>query len=69
MPKNILINSTLTQVPDNINTINDLLEWKNIPFQGTAVALNGKLITAKLRELTQLKDLDSLMIIRAAYGG
>lgn len=65
----IIINGIQTRLPDSVYNIKDLAEWKAIPVQGTAVALNGKLVKAGDWEITPLNELDNLLIISAAYGG
>lgn len=50
-------------------TIAELLAQKGISTKGTAVALNGKIALRKDWETRLLKEGDSLVIIKAAYGG
>ena len=66
---NVLLNDKLTDLPDNILTVKDLVVWKNIPMNGTAIALNDKLIKQNDWESAVLKENDQLTIISAAYGG
>ena len=48
------------------NTLNDN---QNIKPQGIATAVNGSVIPAGERATTQLNDGDSIVIIKAFYGG
>lgn len=66
---NLYINSKLNNVPDEINNVARLLQYLHIPENGTGVSLNGKLVKAKDRSITYLKDEDSLLIISATFGG
>ena len=55
----------------DIETLNvpELLDRLNIPHNGTAVAVNGRLATHCAWADTELHDNDKLTIISAAYGG
>lgn len=66
---NIFLNNIPTNLPDEISTIKELIEWKQIPSGGTAVALNDKLIKQDNWNLTKLQDNDQVTIISAAFGG
>ena len=66
---NILLNSESIQLPKELGTVKDLVIWKKIPSQGTAVAVNDKLIPQSQWGVTQLNDLDRITIISAAFGG
>lgn len=66
---NLYINSKLNNVPDEIDNVARLLQYLHIPENGTGVSLNGKLVKAKDRSITYLKDEDSLLIISATFGG
>lgn len=50
-------------------SVRELLECLNIPANGTAVAVNGKLVTHGVWAHTELHDNDKITIISAAYGG
>lgn len=65
----VIINGTRTMLPQHITILGQLTKWKSIPNQGTAIALNGKLVKAETWNVTPLKDMDNLLIISAAYGG
>ena len=65
----ILLNDVSTPLPKEIISLADLVNWKNIPSQGTAIALNNKLIKQAQWAVTTLNDLDQITIISAAYGG
>lgn len=66
---NVFINNVATEVPKEVLTLEDLVRWKNINPQGTAIALNDKLIKQNLWNLTTIKELDQITIISAAFGG
>ena len=63
------INSEITPVSDEINTVEKLLAFMNIPANGIAVGLNNRLIEARNFSIAELHDQDRVMIIKAAYGG
>lgn len=65
----IFINDNPTQLPEKNMTLADLVKWKEIPAQGTAVAVNDKLIKQESWSVTNLKELDRVTIISAAFGG
>lgn len=65
----ILLNDTLTRLPKKTLTVADLVEWKELKPQGTAIAINDKLIKQAQWSITQLKEMDNVTIISAAYGG
>lgn len=60
--ENIIINS------EN-KTVFDLLTERKTPLTGSAVALNGRLLTKDKWKVTGLHDGDSLTVISAAFGG
>lgn len=53
---------------DNM-TLEEFANWKNIPMQGTAIAINDKLIKHDLWKVTPLHDMDRITVITAAFGG
>ena len=65
----IFYNDQNIQLPSENMTLTDLAEWKQIPQQGSAIALNDKLIKRDQWSVTYLKDLDIVTVITAAYGG
>ena len=65
----IFLNDTLTTLPHKQMTLSDLAKWKNLPSQGTAIALNDKLIKQDLWSVTNLNDQDRVTVITAAFGG
>ena len=65
----IFYNDQNIQLPSENMTLTDLAEWKQIPQQGSAIALNDKLIKRDQWSVTYLKDLDRVTVITAAYGG
>lgn len=63
------INSKPTKIPDNINSLEELLQFLNIRKGGTAVAVNNKLIVNSKWASAALHEGDSVTIISAAFGG
>lgn len=66
---NIYLNDILTPLPNDFMTIADLVNWKNIPSQGTAIAINDKLVRQNMWSVTNLKENDRITVISAAFGG
>lgn len=65
----ILFNNTPLELPNDFMTLEDLVKWKNIPTQGTAIALNEKLIKQQQWSVIKLNNLDQVTVISAAFGG
>lgn len=65
----IIVNNKQVELPENVSTIAEFAEWKNIPSKATAIALNGKLVKADVWGVTSLSNLDNLLVISAAFGG
>lgn len=65
----INFNNTLLQIPDSIKTVKDLLNYKEIPSGGTAVAVNDNLIVACSWDSYEINDRDKITVISAAFGG
>lgn len=66
---NIFINNIPTKLPNDFVTIKDLVSWKQIPKQGTAIAVNDKLIKQDQWSSIYIKELDQITVISAAFGG
>ncbi|MCH5223072.1 MAG: sulfur carrier protein ThiS [Muribaculaceae bacterium] len=65
----IYLNNELIDLPNDYMTVEDLLKWKNISEQGTAVAINDKLLLKKDWPVKNLQDLMRVTVISAAFGG
>ena len=65
----IIYNDTNLDLPNNYMTLEDLAKLKKIPLQGSAIALNDKLIKKEQWSVTPLKDFDRITVITAAFGG
>ena len=65
----IILNGVPETLPHENMTIADLLEWKDINTQGTAVAIDNKLIKKDKWSTTTLSDHEEVNIISAAFGG
>ncbi len=63
------INNSLEEISLENPNISQLLEAKQIPLAGTAVAVNNKLVRHTDWETTILNEGDELTIISAAFGG
>lgn len=66
---NIFINNTPVTIPADINDVAALVKFRNIPEQGTAIAINGRLSIHKDWCLTKISDGDNITVISAAFGG
>ena len=64
----ITINEVSLELPEG-STLPDALDAKDIKPQGIATALNGAVVPAILRPSKKLADGDSIVIIKAFYGG
>lgn len=65
----IFLNDMPVILPSDYMTVSDLLKNKNISQQGTAIAINNKIVRKIAWETTHLNDLDRVTIISAAFGG
>lgn len=65
----IYINSKPKEIPDDVNTVEKLLEYLRIPRNGTGIGINNNLITACSWNKTVIKPEDRIMMISATYGG
>ena len=65
----IFVNNNPLELPNDFMTLEDLVKWKNIPTQGTAIALNEKLIKQQQWSVIKLNNLDQVTVISAAFGG
>lgn len=66
---NIFYNNIPEKLPSNNMTLADLANFKKLPAQGTAIAINDKLVKRDLWKVTPLHDMDRVTVITAAYGG
>lgn len=66
---NITINNLPVKLPSDHMTVKDLAEWKHIPENGTAIAVNDEMVRKADWPLTKLNDLDRVTVISAAFGG
>ncbi len=65
----ITINEQVIETPSDHMTVRDILEWRNIPEAGTAVAVNGRLIPRSRWNSEELNEHDDITLISAAFGG
>lgn len=66
---NIILNNIPTKLPDDYMSVEDLVEWKGIKKQGTAIAVNDMIVKKDDWNLTKLHELDRVTVISAAFGG
>lgn len=65
----IFYNNEPLKLPSDNFTLEELAELKQIPQQGAAIALNDRLIKREKWSVTNLKDMDNVTVITAAFGG
>lgn len=66
---NIIINNNPEIVPDEIETIAQLVEWKNLNPAALAIAVNNKIVRKLSWDSTKLTENSNLTIFSAAFGG
>ena len=69
MEKTVILNGEAVRLPSEVTTVEQLLQWKQVPEAGTAVAINGKIVPLHKRSLQLIENLDNIIIVSAAYGG
>lgn len=65
---NVKINDLTLELTEGI-TLAEALQERNIPLQGIAVAVNGRVVLKPHYHTFKLQDGDSVIIIKAFYGG
>lgn len=65
----IFLNNELISLPNDYMTVKDLIKWKGIGEQGTAVAIDDKLIKKMAWGVTKLTPMCHVTLISAAFGG
>ena len=65
---NIKLNNNTIQINQS-TTIQQLVEEKNIPPKGIAVAINNSVVAKANWSITTLKENDHIIIITATQGG
>lgn len=66
---NIYINDQLTEIDPISITVADLLKMRDVKTDGTAVAINNRLVRNLKWDSTILNEGDRVTIISAAFGG
>lgn len=66
---NVYINSKLTEIPDNVDTLGKLLDYLKIPRQGTGIGVNNHLTVACNWDHTRIQNDDNILMISATFGG
>lgn len=66
---NIIFNNENIVLPNDYMTLEELAKWKGIPMQGSAIAVNDKLIKRDKWPVIKLENLDRVTVITAAFGG
>lgn len=65
----VLLNNQPVLLPYDNMTVEEFANWKSIPFAGTAIAINDKLVKKDQWSVLFLKDMDQITVITAAFGG
>lgn len=65
----IKLNNEPLNVPSDHMNVCELLEWRNIPNAGTAVAINNRLVPRGQWSSRYLCADDEIVVISAAFGG
>ena len=65
----ITLNDKTETLPKEKMSIADLLEWKEIKSEGTAVAIDDRLVNRQKWTETFLTDGMNVTVISAAFGG
>lgn len=65
----ISYNNEIIVLPEECKTLEDLITFKNVKMQGTAIALNGNIINKSKITETFLSHNDKVIVITAAFGG
>ena len=65
----VYINSKMTELPESVRTVEQLLDHLHIARQGTGVGINNRLIKSADWAKTFLNPEDRIMVIAATYGG
>lgn len=65
----IIYNDIPTNLPQESMSLSNLAEWKKLPSQGTAIALNDRLVKKDKWDVTILNPMDRVTVITAAFGG
>lgn len=66
---NIIYNNQPCELPEETMTVEQFLEWKDVRKQGTAVAINNRIIRKDAWAFTTFQSLDRVSVISAAFGG
>ena len=64
----VYINQNETEVPEGI-TVKELLDRQQIAAEGTAIAIDSKLVPKSEWSNRTLADGDKITLIRATFGG
>lgn len=65
----IQLNNQLLELPVEVTTAASLIKWKGFPADGTALAINNRLIRRAMWASAQLQEGDRVTVISAAFGG
>lgn len=65
----IYLNNEPLELPSENMTVSDLMTWKNISPQGTAIAVGDRLLRKDSWSTTKLADNMEVTVITAAFGG
>lgn len=65
----ISINNKIFQTPTAQMTVAEMLVWQSIPANGTAVAVNDRLVPRSKWSESNLNEGDAITVISVAFGG
>lgn len=65
----IYLNNELIDLGSDSVTVEDLVNLQRIPSNGTAIALNNKIVPRSKWAVTRLNESDRVVAISAAFGG
>lgn len=65
----IMINNEVAELPDERMSLREMLEWHCARPEGTAVAVNGRLVPRSRWDATYMAENDDVVLISAAFGG
>lgn len=65
----IILNNLPQKLPSELMTVAEFVEWKLIKPQGTAIAINDRIVARVKWEQTRFNHMDRVTVISAAFGG
>lgn len=65
----IFINNNPVTLPEDYMTLSDLVKWRDLNPNGTAIAIGDKIISKDKWPVTKLENHMEVTVITAAFGG